>query len=241
MPLGTDACHFVRCRKGLRLHSAGSDRVRDELCFILERCRIGTIAERPSSHRQMTSFRQREGNFHLKTTPDLVIPDIDAPLSFTLIDIKIVDPAAASCIDKTSKYALHWHRALETAGPRDYFGPFQSPPPEARMRVATFVISTFASLGAQAQALIKDIGGRTNLFVPPTLAHEASWATMSITSFLQSALTFPIHKRVAVILREHLPDAFLPPPTQAPLTASDQGNVVKVTSSLRGVTLCLSA
>ena len=49
---------------------------------------------------------------------------------------------------------------------------------------------------------------------------------MSITSFIRSALTFQVRKRVAVILREHLPDDFLPPPTQAPLTASDQGNPV---------------
>ena len=30
-PLGTDARHFVRCRQGLHLHGAFSDRVRDEL------------------------------------------------------------------------------------------------------------------------------------------------------------------------------------------------------------------
>ena len=79
------------------------------------------------------------------------------------------------------------------------------------MRVVTFVIPTFGSFGAQAQALIKDIiGGRTNLFVPPSLAHETSWATMSITSFIRSALTFQVRKRVAAILSEHLPDDFLP-------------------------------
>jgi len=57
------------------------------------------------------------------------------------------------------------------------------------MRVVTFVVSTFGSFGAQAQALIKDVGRRTNLFVPPTLAHEASWATMSITSLDQLLLS----------------------------------------------------
>ena len=91
IPLGTDARHFVRCRKGLRLHGAVSDKVRDELCFILERCGIRTIAERPLSHRQMTTFRQREGAFLLKT-PDLVLPDLDAPRSSTIVDIKSVDP-----------------------------------------------------------------------------------------------------------------------------------------------------
>ena len=130
-------------------------------------------------------------------------------------------------IDMTSKSALHRHRALETAGSGNYFGPSRSPPPGARIRVlVTFVISTFGSFGAQARALIQDTGRRTNLFVPPTLAHEASWATISITSFIRSALTFQVRKRVADILREHLADDFLPPPTQAPLTASDQGNLV---------------
>ena len=100
--------------------------------------------------------------------------------------------------------------------------------PGARMRVVTFVVSTFGSLGAQAQTLIKDIGRRTNVFVPFSLAHEISWATSSITTFLRSALTFQVRKRVlAVILREHLPDDFLPPPPiQTPLTESDQGNLV---------------
>jgi len=98
------------------------------------------------------------------------------------------------------------------------------------MRVVTFVISnTFGSLGAQAQALIKDIGRRTNLFVPFSLAHETSWATSSITTFLRSALTFHVRKRVVVILHELLPDDFLPPPpipTSLPLSESDQGNLV---------------
>ena len=46
---------------------------------------------------------------------------------------------------------------------------------------------------------------------------------MSITSFIRSTLTFQVRKRVAVILREHLPDGFLPPPPniQTPLPESD--------------------
>ena len=233
VPLGADGRHFVHCRKGLRLHGAVSDKVRDELCFILERCGVRVVAERPSSHRQMSSFRQREGAFLLKT-PDLVLQDFHAPRSFTLIDIKIVDPSAASYVPATAKSALHRHRALEAAGPRDYFGPSRRPPPGARMRVVTFVVSTFGSLGAQAQELIKDIGRRSNLFVPFSLSHETSWATSSITTFLRSALTFQVRKRVAVILREHLPDDFLPPPpVQASLhlSESDQGNLVGNLSS----------
>ena len=85
---------------------------------------IRVIAERPSSHRQMSSFRQREGACLLKT-PDLVLQDFHAPRSFTIIDIKIVDPSSASYAKATAKSALHRHRALEAAGPREYFGPSQ--------------------------------------------------------------------------------------------------------------------
>ena len=226
VPLGSDARHYVHCRKGLRLHGAVSDKVRDELCFILERCGIPLVAERPGSHRQMLSFRQREGAFLLKT-PDLILPGFDGPRTFTLVDINVIDPAAASYVNMTSRSPLHRHRALEVAGPRDYFGPSRRPPPGARMRVITFVISTFGSLGAQAQALITDIAKRTNHFVPPSLSHESSWATSSTTSFLRSALTFQVRKRVAAMLRDHLPIDFLPPPSvQTHLTESDQGNFV---------------
>ena len=38
-------------------------------------------------------------------------------------------------VKATAKSALHRHRALEAAGPRDYFGPSRRPPPGARMRV----------------------------------------------------------------------------------------------------------
>ena len=92
-----------------------------------ERCGIRSIAERPQSHRQMLSFRQREGAF-LQKTPDLVLPCFDAPRSFTIIDIKVIDPAAASYVNMTSKSPLHRHRALEIAGPRDYFGPSRRHP-----------------------------------------------------------------------------------------------------------------
>jgi len=87
-PLGEDARHFVRCPKGLGLHSTVSDRVRDELAYISERCDIRVIAERPGSHRQMSSFMLREGSSLLKQ-PDIIIPDLDGPRSFTLIDVKI--------------------------------------------------------------------------------------------------------------------------------------------------------
>ena len=80
-------------------------------------------------------------------------------------------------------------------------------------------MSSFGSLGTQALGLIKDIGRRTNLFAPPALAHETTWATMSITSFLRSAIPFQVRKRIRIavfLLREPLPDDdFIPPPPHA--------------------------
>jgi len=99
------------------------------------------------------------------------------------------------------------------------------------MRICTFVASSFAfgSLGSQALGLIRDIGRRTNLFVPPALAHETTWATMSITSFLRSAISFQVEvivrKRIAVFLREPLPDDFIPPPPQAASACGDVDDV----------------
>ena len=94
------------------------------------------------------------------------------------------------------------------------------------MRVVTFVVSTFGSLGAQAQALIKDIAKRTNLFVPPSLSNETSWATSSITTVpsldqllhFKSANVLQVQVAVRVMLRDHLPDDFLPPPPPNPLS-----------------------
>ena len=86
----------------------------------------------------------------------------------------------------------------------------------------------FGSSGAQAQRLIKDIGRSTNLFVTSALAHESYWATMTIvTSFLRSAIsiTFKVRKRIAVLLRDRLPDEFIPPPPHALMaTAARDGN-----------------
>lgn len=77
----------------------------------------------------MTTFRAAEGLALLKS-PDLALVGFDGPGSFTLIDVKVVDPAAPSyCSRLTGREALGRHRELERAGPLDYFGPGRSPPP----------------------------------------------------------------------------------------------------------------
>ena len=129
-------------------------------------------------HRQMTSFRQCEGAFLLKT-PDLLLTDFDAPRSSAIVDIKIVDSSAAACYVNSqhhlqissSRHTEPWRLPVPVT--TLYFGPSRRPPPGARMRVVTFVVSTFGSLGAQAeaQALIKVIGSSADAPTSSCLFH----------------------------------------------------------------------
>ena len=87
---------------------------------------IGSRALGVASADALLQEAQRRA-FLLKT-PDLILPGFDGPRTFTLVDIKVIDPAAASYVNMTSRSPLHRHRALEVAGPRDYFGPSRRPP-----------------------------------------------------------------------------------------------------------------
>ena len=51
------------------------------------------VAERPGTHKQVTEFMALEGR-SLKKIPDLVLCNFDGPRSFTVIDVKVCDPAA---------------------------------------------------------------------------------------------------------------------------------------------------
>ena len=76
------------------------------------------------------------------------------------------------------------------------------PPPGVRMRVVTFVVSTFGSLGREANILLKQVSRNRDLILPPSLLSESSWATPNCSSFLRSAITMEVRKRVAALLRE---------------------------------------
>ena len=62
----------------------------------------------------MASFMHREGSFLLQQ-PDLIIPDLDGPKFFTLIDAMVLDPADPSYAKSSAKSAQHRRRALEVA------------------------------------------------------------------------------------------------------------------------------
>ena len=201
VPLGDDARHFVNCRKGLRLHCAVSDRVRDTLVDLLQAAGEKVVAERPGTHRQITEFMALEGR-SLKKNPDLVLCNFDGPRSFTVIDVKVCDPAAPTYRTRSGDCALFRHSQLERDGPKDYFGQSRTPPPGNRMRVVTFVVSTFGSLGREANNFLKQVSRSRDHFLPPPLLPESSWATPNCSSFLRSAITMEVRKRVAALLRE---------------------------------------
>ena len=97
-------------------YCAVSDRVRDVLVDLLVAAGLSVIAERPGSHRQMTTFRAAEGLALLKS-PDLAHVGFDGPGSFTLVDVKVVDPAAPSyCSRLTGREVLGRQSELERAG-----------------------------------------------------------------------------------------------------------------------------
>ena len=102
----------------------------------------------------------------------------------------------------TGREALGRHRELERTGPLDYFGPGRSPPPGSRMRVVAFVVSSFGSLGRQADSFLKQVSHGRGLFIPPSLVSESSWATPNFSSFLRSAVTMEARRRIAALLRE---------------------------------------
>ena len=92
---------------------------------------------------------------------------------------------------------------------------------------------TSSSFGAQAQALIKDITKRTNHFVPPSLFHESSWATSSISSFLRSAQKQALSRRSASA--SLWPAAPSSPPCRAAVRLD--GSVCAMKKTSRGCTI----
>ena len=70
------------------------------------------------------------------------------------------------------------------------------------MRVVTFVVSSFGSLGRQADSFLKQVSHGRGLFIPPSLASDSSWATPNFSSFLRSVVTMEARGRIAALLRE---------------------------------------
>ena len=136
--------------------------------------------------------------------PDLVIRDLDGPRSYTLIDVKVFDPAGDTHVyahhSDTTRLAAHSH--MERTTPRTYFGPTGTPPDHLRMRLITFALSTFGALGSQAQTFISRLGTLTGRVLPAALLDESTWAAPFFTTFARQAITLAIRRSLAAALRD---------------------------------------
>ena len=94
--------------------------MRDTLVDLLQAAGEKVVAERPGTHRQITEFMALEGR-SLKKNPDLVLCNFDGPRSFTVIDVKVCDPAAPTYRTRSGDCALFRHSQLERDGSKEYW------------------------------------------------------------------------------------------------------------------------
>ena len=132
--------------------------------------------------------------------PDIVIIGFDGPGTFTLIDVKTLDPSGTSLVmhHGTATTPLARHRELERETVATYFG--DEPPPQG-MRLVTFALSIFGAFGPQAQALLRRLTQRCGRSVPPSLSEESSWATPLFAPFARMSLSLACRRALAFSVR----------------------------------------
>lgn len=143
----------------------------------------------------------------LPKQPDIVIADLDGRGSFTLVDIKTLDPAGPTFIARhgTAQHRLAAHALVSRRSARDYFGPDATPPARLRLRLVTFAISTFGSLGPEAEALLGLVARLSGSSVPRSLADEFSWSASSFVRFARQAVVLALRRSLAASLRDFSP------------------------------------
>ena len=94
-------------------------------------------------------------------------------------------------------------RALRAQVPYSRFYPGQGHkvPPGMRVRHVAFAVSTFGSLGTDAQALLELVARTAGDAVPRSLLSETSWSTSSFVRFARQAVTLEIRRSLASSLR----------------------------------------
>ena len=198
--------HYVPCPHGIRLHTTVHDHVRDALVAVLTAA-LGerrVIAERTGAggHTAMQRWMRGYGS-GLPKQPDIVLADLDGRESFVIVDVKTIDPAGSSALSTlhTDSSRLAHHDRVARQSAVDYFGSPPSPPPGMRVRHVAFAVSTFGSLGTDAQALLELVSRTAGDAVPRSLLSELSWSTSSFTRFARQAVTMEIRRSLASSLR----------------------------------------
>jgi hypothetical protein len=147
-----------------------------------------------------------------------------------LIDIKVTDSAGPSALSRlhTDRVRLAAHSQIVRQSAVDYWGVSRTPPSRSRMRLVTFVVSTFAALGPDAQALLAAVDRYCGSTLPASLRDEATWAAPCLTVFARQAVTLELRRSLASALRDSFSDSeragcFVPaaPPADPPPVGPD--------------------
>eukprot|EP00966_Prymnesium_polylepis_P033897 788264-Prymnesium_polylepis.1 len=115
------------------------------------------------------------------------------------------------CIDAAGPTALATHRTdsrrlaahahVARCSAADYFGTPSIPPAGCRLRHVAFAVSTFGSLGPDAQALLEPMARTAGPAVPRALSGEFTWSASSFVRFARQAVTMELRRSLAMSLR----------------------------------------
>ena len=199
--IGPDGRHFVSCPHGLRLHTSVHDPVVHELIDLLDHV-LGpsrVIGERDGDRRALEQWYAQHGAA-LHHRPDVVLVGFDGPGTFTLIDVKTLDPSGTSLAmhHGTASTPLARHRELERSTPTDYL---RGAPCPRGMRILCFAVSVFGSFGAEAQGLLRRLSRRCGRSAPPSLSGESSWATPTFAPFARMSISLACRRALAFSVR----------------------------------------
>ena len=119
--------------------------------------------------------------------------------TFTLIDVKTLDPSGSSLVmhHGTASTPLARHRELERSTPTDYL---RGAPCPRGMRIICFAVSVFGSFGAEAQGLLRQLSRRCGRSVPPSLSGESSWATPTFAPFARMSISLACRRALLGVL-----------------------------------------
>ena len=241
---GDGRSHFPSCPVGVRCATTAHDPVVRMLTYILDGA-FGpsrVLAERVGDRRALDDWRSTIGS-SLPKRPDIVLCGLDGPSSWVIIDVKTAEHGCPTYLGPLSSHsvrdAVHLRKQEESRA--DYFGQWGGhAPPDERLSLVTFSVSTGGSLGPEASDFLRRVAVARGCAVPPALLSDASWATPVFSVFARMAIGVEVRRAQASALRlrsgtraaalaasgHRPPPPPPPPPLPAPFAAPAPGPVL---------------
>jgi len=187
--------HYSSCQHGIRLSGTCHDPAVHALVVCLDGLfgAAHVLAERPSGRQALEQFMAGPGA-GLQHRPDVVVVGMDGPGTYTLIDVKSLDPCGATHIstDHTDRRRLAAHVAVAQRCARTEYGDL---PP--RMRLVVVAVSAFGSFGPSALHFFSALGRRAGATIPVPLLDSASWAVPCFAPFVRMAVGHAVRRGLA--------------------------------------------